>query len=238
VPRIAVIKFLFLALSLCAAVYFFCFTEAGRDLTPASVIDAIRSQNPLVQRLSYMLIYMGGTILLLPGTILSFAGAVLFGAYEGTVYTWLAATMGAALAFWLARFLGRDFIGRLTGKLDALDRYIREHGFTGLFIIRLIPLFPFNGVNFACGLTGMRFRDYALATALGILPGTFVYQYLFAKFHEKVLKEGVRLEYLADPELLLAIGIFVAFVVVGQWAARKWRGRAKLHCKSNVDLHK
>ena len=147
---------------------------------------------------------------------------MLFGAYEGTLYTWMGAVVGATLAFLLARWLGRGFVERLFGgRFAAFDQRIREHGFTGLLLIRLLPLFPFNAVNFGCGLTGIRLRDYVLATAIGIVPGTFVYQFLFAKFGRRILTEGLRLEYLADPQLWLAIGLFAAFVLVGKWLSKK-----------------
>ena len=97
--------------------------------------------------------------------------------------------IGLAHAF----ILGRDFVERLFGgRFAAFDQRIREHGFTGLLIIRLLPVFPFNAVNFGCGLTGMRLRDYILATAISIVPGTFVYQYLFAKFGRRVPTEAAQ----------------------------------------------
>jgi uncharacterized membrane protein YdjX (TVP38/TMEM64 family) len=130
--------------------------------------------------------------------------------------------IGATLAYGMARMLGRGFVERLFGgRFAAFDQRIGEHGFTGLLLIRLLPLFPFNAVNFGCGLTGIRLRDYVLATAIGIVPGTFVYQFLFAKFGRRILTEGLRLEYLADPELWLAIGLFAAFVLVGKWLSNK-----------------
>lgn len=169
-----------------------------------------------------MAVYIVGTVALLPGTLLSFAGAVLFGPYEGTLYPWIGATIGATLAYLTARALGRDFVERLFGgRFAAFDQRIRKHGFAGLVIIRLLPVFPFNAVNFGCGLTGIRLRDYVLATAIGILPGTFVYQFLFAKFGRRILTEGLRLEYLADPELWLAISLFAAFVFIGRWLSKK-----------------
>jgi uncharacterized membrane protein YdjX (TVP38/TMEM64 family) len=182
----------------------------------------IESHGPVAARLVYVAVYIVGTVILLPGTVLSFAGAVLFGAYEGTLYTWIGATIGATLAYLMARVLGRDFVERLFGgRFAAFDQRIREHGFTGLLIIRLLPFFPFNAVNFGCGLTGIRLRDYVLATAIGIVPGTFVYQFLFAKFGRKILTEGLRLEYLTDPDLWLAIGLFAAFVIVSKWLSKK-----------------
>jgi uncharacterized membrane protein YdjX (TVP38/TMEM64 family) len=207
---------------LAAAVYVFRFTEWGREVTPEYVLTSIESHGPVAARLIYVAVYIVGTVALLPGTVLSFAGAVLFGPYQGTLYTWVGATIGATLAFLMARVLGRDFVERLFGgRFAAFDQRIREHGFTGLLIIRLLPLFPFNAVNFGCGLTGIRLRDYVPATAIGIVPGTFVYQFLFAKFGRRILTEGLRLEYLADPELWLAIGLFVAFVIVGKWLSKR-----------------
>jgi uncharacterized membrane protein YdjX (TVP38/TMEM64 family) len=216
------LKLALLVAFLAAAVYFFRFTETGRQITPEFVLDNIESHGPVTARLIYIGVYIAGTVALLPGSVLSFAGAVLFGAYEGTLYTWIGATIGATLAYLMGRLLGRDFVERLFGgRFAAFDQRIRDHGFTGLLIIRLLPLFPFNAVNFGCGLTGIRLRDYVLATAIGIVPGTFVYQFLFAKFGRRILTEGLRLEYLADPEIWLAIGLFAAFVLAGRWLSKK-----------------
>ena len=88
-------------------------------------------------------------------------------------------------------------------------------------MIRLVPLFPFNGVNFGCGLTGIRLRDYALATALGIIPGTFVYQYLFAKLGRRVLAGEYSWRDLADLEVIVPVGLFIVFLLVTGWLARK-----------------
>ncbi len=68
---------------------------------------------------------------------------------------------------------------------------------------------------------------YVLATAIGILPGTFVYQYLFATVGQKILKEGVKLEYFADPNLLVPIGLFVLFLLVGRWGMARMRSSEK-----------
>jgi uncharacterized membrane protein YdjX (TVP38/TMEM64 family) len=219
---------------LAAAVYYFRFTTQGRQITPQSVLDSIENHGPVTARLIYVGVYIVGTVACLPGTVLGFAGAVLFGAYEGTLYTWIGATIGAILAYLVARVLGRDFVERLFGgRFAAFDQRIREHGFTGLLLIRLLPIFPFNAVNFGCGLVGVRLRDYVLATAIGIVPGTFVYQFLFAKFGRKILTEGFRLEYLRDPQLWLALGLFAVFVIVGKWLSNRILKRAP---EANEDI--
>ena len=227
-PRIkSLLKLAALVVLLGAAFYVVNYTELGKSFSPEKISSAINEFDPVLVRLLYVLLYVIGTALLVPGLLLSFIGALLLGVWEGTLYTWIGATLGATLAFWIAKALGRDFVEQLLGgKLQALDQRIRERGFTGLLIIRLVPLFPFNVVNFGCGLTSLRTRTYVTATAIGIVPGTFVYQYLFAKLGDKVIREGFKWGDLADVDVLLPIGVFVIFLIVTGWLARKLRGPA------------
>lgn len=124
----------------------------------------------------YVLIYAAATALAIPGSILTLAGGAMFGVAWGTVYTTLGANIGANVAFGVGRFLGRDGVRKLAGeRLDALDKATNEHGFRGLLTLRLIPAVPFNALNFGSGLTSMSWGTYAVATLVGILPGTIVY---------------------------------------------------------------
>jgi uncharacterized membrane protein YdjX (TVP38/TMEM64 family) len=118
----------------------------------------------------------------IPGTLLTLAGGAVFGLWWGTAFNWLGATIGANLAYALARFLGREGLGQLLGEkskrwpaMERLDSAVGKHGFRGMLTLRLIPVAPFNALNFGGGLVGMPWPSYALATGLGILPGTFVY---------------------------------------------------------------
>ena len=124
----------------------------------------------------FISIYAGATALAIPGTILTLAGGALFGFFWGTVFNTIAANIGASMAFVVARFLGREGVERLSGRrLERLDEATKEHGFQGLLLLRLVPLVPFNALNFGSGLTALRWRTYALATLIGIFPGTVVY---------------------------------------------------------------
>jgi uncharacterized membrane protein YdjX (TVP38/TMEM64 family) len=222
--RRSLVKLLVLVAFVTGAVAFFRYAPVGLAVTPTNVRETIDEFDPVSARLLYVAFYVVGTVLLLPGTVLSFAGAVLFGVWEGTLYTWIGATIGATLAFLLSKALGRDFInGLLGGRLQALDQRLRDHGFTGLLILRLVPIFPFNGINFGAGITSIGMRDYVLATALGILPGTFVYQLLFARLGDKILHDGLAWDDLLDPVLGIALGLFVAFILVGKWISTKLR---------------
>jgi uncharacterized membrane protein YdjX (TVP38/TMEM64 family) len=129
--------------------------------------------------LVYVAVYAAATALAIPGSILTLAGGAIFGVFWGTIYTTLGANIGANLAFGIGRFLGRDGVERLGGaRLEALDRASENHGFRGLLTLRLIPAVPFNALNFGSGLTAIRWPTYALATVIGIFPGTLVYTML------------------------------------------------------------
>lgn len=128
---------------------------------------------------AFILIYGIGCVIALPGSLLTLAGGAVFGVFWGTVYNVLASNLGATLAFLAARYFGRDFIkGLLKGKkLAEFDEQINRSGFKTIFRLRLIPLVPFNGLNFGAGLSSVRYRDYLLGSFLGMLPATFIYTY-------------------------------------------------------------
>lgn len=129
--------------------------------------------------LVFILIYAVGCVVYLPGSILTLAGGAVFGTALGTLYNIAASNLGATLAFLMARFLGRDFVKGLmkSGKLAQFDRNIEKAGFKTIFRLRLIPLVPFNGLNFGAGLSSVRYRDYFWGSLLGMIPATFIYTY-------------------------------------------------------------
>ena len=153
------------------------FTPLGGLLTQDGIGRAIGELRGSVWApLFFIALYAGATAMAIPGTILTLAGGALFGFFWGTVFNTIAANIGATLAFLIARVLGREGIERIGGKrLAKLDEATKEHGFQGLLLLRLVPLVPFNALNFGSGLTALRWHTYALATVIGIFPGTVVY---------------------------------------------------------------
>lgn len=126
----------------------------------------------------YILFYAVGTLFAFPGLLLTVLGGVTFGTAKGTLYVILGSNLGASLAFGLARWLGRDFVARhVKGPMDRVDRQLRNQGFLRVLQLRLIPLVPFNMLNYACGLSGVRYLHYLFASLIGMLPGIFVYVY-------------------------------------------------------------
>ena len=127
----------------------------------------------------FIALYIAVTGLSLPGaTILTLAGGFLFGTLPATIFVNLGATVGATLAFLAARYVLRDWVERKFGRwLEPLQEGFAKNAFSYLMTLRLIPLFPFFAVNLVSGLTRMNIGTYAAATALGIIPGSFVYAY-------------------------------------------------------------
>lgn len=122
--------------------------------------------------LIYIVLYTVATILVLPSTALNLTGGAIFGPWLGTLWTSVAAIIAAVVAFAFTRTIGRDVIAqRLAGRWQAMDAEIRQGGLFYMFAIRLLPIIPYGLVNFAAGLTSIRFRDYLLGTVLGTVPG-------------------------------------------------------------------
>jgi uncharacterized membrane protein YdjX (TVP38/TMEM64 family) len=125
----------------------------------------------------FILLYCLQTAFSLPGAaIFTLAGGFLFGSFLGTLYTNIAATSGATLAFLSARYLLRDWVERKFGdRLGPIQEGFAKNAFSYLITLRLVPVFPFFLVNLVSGLTRVRLGTFVLATSIGIIPGSFVY---------------------------------------------------------------
>lgn len=134
----------------------------------------------VVGGLAFIVIYIVATVAFLPGSMLTLGAGVIFGVVMGSVYVFVGATLGAIAAFLVGRYLTRDWVSRkLEGKpsFSAIDRAVAEEGFKIVLLTRLSPVFPFNLLNYAFGLTGVSLQNYALAS-VGMIPGTILYVYL------------------------------------------------------------
>ncbi len=125
--------------------------------------------------------YILATVLFLPGAILTLGAGFAYGVGLGTAVVWIAANIGAALAFQLGRTLARRWIAARVAhypRFAAVDRAVGGNGFKIVLLTRLSPVFPFNLLNYAFGLTTVSSRDYVLGSLIGMLPGTVMYVYL------------------------------------------------------------
>lgn len=157
--------------------------------------------------LLFMLIYALGTVLFLPGSVLTLAGGAIFGPVWGTLYNLSGATLGATLAFLIARYLAAEWVERKSGgKLKQIKRGVEGEGWRFVAFVRLVPLFPFNVLNYALGLTRIRLSHYIIASWLCMLPGAVAYTYLGYAGRETVAGgEGVIQKGLLALALLAAV---------------------------------
>jgi uncharacterized membrane protein YdjX (TVP38/TMEM64 family) len=130
--------------------------------------------------IAFMMIYILATIAFFPGAILTLGAGVLFGVMWGSIYVFIGATIGATCAFLVGRYLARNWV---TGKIadqpnfQAIDRAVAQAGLKIVLLTRLSPVFPFNLLNYAFGVTGVSLKDYVIGS-VGMIPGTIMYVYI------------------------------------------------------------
>ena len=147
-------------------------------LDAAALTDWVTAAGP-AGPLIFMGLYAIATLFFLPGSLLTLAGGALFGPVWGTLWNLTGATLGAVLAFLVARYLAADWVqARAGGLLKRLMQGVTAEGWRFVAFTRLVPVFPFNLLNYALGLTRIPFQSYLLATAIGMVPGAIAYTWL------------------------------------------------------------
>ncbi|HUF35194.1 MAG TPA: TVP38/TMEM64 family protein [Gemmatimonadales bacterium] len=178
----------------------------------AAWVDGLGVWGPVV----FVLGYVVATVAFVPGSLLTLGAGAIFGLVQGTALVLLGATLGASAAFVVSRYVARGAIERrLAGnaRFAAIDRAVGEQGRRIVFLLRLSPVFPFNLLNYALGLTRVRYPDFLVASA-GMLPGTLLYVY-----YGKVAGDVARLAGGAGVEkgpayyVVLALGLAATIVV-------------------------
>jgi len=157
--------------------------------------------------LIYILLYTVAPVLFLPGLPITVAGGILFGPVWGVIYTIIGATLGACASFLVARYMARDWImSKLRSpRWKRLDDGVARHGWKIVAFTRLIPAFPFNLLNYAFGLTSIRFFHYAAASFVFMLPGCIAF-IVFASSIPQLIKGKISTEFVA--------GLFLVVIVM------------------------
>lgn len=203
----------------------------GVRFTPLGELVSLMRLHAFFQALShepyaplvYVLSFGVALSMAFPASPFILMGGVVFGVWPGALYTWLGTLLGSALAFRVARFLGRPLVERLVGpRLSALDQAVARNGFWAVFSMRLMPFIPFNLSNYAVGVTGVRFRSYLAATALAMAPGLTI-----TTFFAQALWEGTgREQALSQMGLATVLMILLSLV---PWIVRLLQQRRALN---------
>lgn len=188
---------------------------AGTLVSPQQIQTALEGCG-IWAPLAYVALFVVLPAFFFPVAVLALAGGLLFGLWRGAVYTFIGAVLNCSLMFWMARHIGRKQIEALIRSRlsqswqQRLSRLGGRDGFLFLIILRLIPAVPYNLINYAFGLTPMPYGTYILASAIGIIPGTFA----FINIGDKVLD-------VTSPDFRTAIGLLLLLLAVTGWLGKK-----------------
>ena len=160
----------------------------------------------------YMLIYTIRPLVFFPASVLSIAGGLAFGAWQGTLYTIIGATLGAMLSFIIAKSVGKSLVRKeWTGNAGKIQSQMEQNGFLYVLLFRFIPVINFDLISYAAAFAKVRFGSFALATLIGIIPGTFAYNFLGSSF----ISGNPRI-------IILAVLVFAVLTAVPILIRNKW----------------
>ena len=163
--------------------------------------------------IAYILVYAVCVVFFIPATILTVGAGAIFGLVTGTLIVIAGATLGATLAFLLARTILRKRVEKMAArhpKFRALDEAITREGTKIVFLVRLSVLFPFTWINYVLGLTGVRLRTYIWTTLVGIAPATFAFVYIGSIANEAATASRTRLiVYIVGAVAALLVSILI-----------------------------
>ncbi len=193
---------------------------ASDKLDPALVEGTIRDLGAWAPA-GHVVLFALGTIVFFPGAVFGLVGGLLFGPLWGTILNLAGATLGATAAFLVGRFVAADWVrGRAGPRLQRLVDGVEAEGWRFVAFVRLVPLFPFNLTNYAFGLTRISLRDYVVASAICMLPGTLAYTGLGYAGREAAAGNATAIHY---GLLALAVLAAIAFLprLVGHLRSNK-----------------
>src|SRR5215468_783053 len=168
-----------------------------RDQLDPLALEARAGELGLLAPLTHVVLFAVGTILFVPGSLFGLAGGALFGPVWGTLLNLLGASLGATVAFLIARYLAEDRVRQLLdrGRLDRLLAEVEAEAWRSVAFVRLVPIFPFNLLNYALGLTRIPLGSYVLASVIAMLPGTFAYTWLGHAGRQALARNDAALSY-------------------------------------------
>jgi uncharacterized membrane protein YdjX (TVP38/TMEM64 family)/rhodanese-related sulfurtransferase len=192
------------------------------QLDPALIEGAMRNLGPW-GAVAHVTLFALGAILFVPGALFGVAGGVLFGPVWGTVLNLAGATLGAMAAFLVARYVAADWVRRKAGaRLERLVQGVEAEGWRFVALMRLVPLIPFNLLNYALGLTRIPVVAYMLASLVCMIPGTLAYTWIGHAGREAVAGSDTAIRYGLMGLALLAAVAFVPRLL------RRFKGEADI----------
>lgn len=181
------------------------------NLQIQTVVDAIRRKKYISILLYWGIYALKPLLLVIPTNLLALVGGGLFGPVKAIIFTSIGFFISGTTAFFLARLLGRDFVaGILKNRFNKFENIMSESGFKYLFILRLPPIIPYDPLSYICGLTNMKYKDFILASVIGVLPETICYSIIGTSFKSPLSPQFI------IPVTILVIGTISAKFLIGR----------------------
>ena len=173
--------------------------------------------------IGFVLLYGIATVAAIPGGIFDLTGGAVFGPYLGSLLDLIGGTLGAALAFLVARYIARDWLEARAGpRLQSVMRSVHEEGWQFVAFVRLVPIFPFNVVNYLLGLTRIPFHHYLAATVVFMAPSTVAYTWLGFAGRQVMAGDTHQIRY-----ALIALALLGVLIFVPRFVFRRIRVKAR-----------
>ncbi len=182
---------------------------------------------------AFVLVYVVGALVFLPGSVMTLAGGAVFGPVLGTLLSLSGATIGAAAAFSVSRALGGKWVEqRVEGRrLGRIVRGIEDDGWRFVAFVRLVPVFPYNALNYALGLTRISLVQYVVVSAICMAPGAAAFTYVGYAGREALHGPGAALQ-----AGLLGLGLLATVIfVVPRIVRRRWATRSTSAPRARTD---
>ncbi|ERI93817.1 SNARE-like domain protein [Clostridiales bacterium oral taxon 876 str. F0540] len=201
------IKYISLIAVIALVVYFLNRLDVFKSYSSKDIklfLDSLGMLAPIV----YIVLFTFVPLTFFPDSVLAIAGGMAFGLIKGSLLTIIGALCGGTLAFFIARYLGQDVIKRFIKKdISILGKHTQEKGFWAILVLRLIPLVPFDVISYSAGLSEVKYKDFLLATLLGIIPGVMV----FSNIGDKSLEIGSFQFYISIALLIILLVVSALF---------------------------
>lgn len=176
----------------------------------------IKARGTFSEIVYLLLFFIKPFFIMIPSNVMAVIAALAFGSIRSFILTMVGFFISGTVAFYLARFLGKDFVESILGdKLIKLDDKIEKNGFKILLILRLPPIIPFDPLSYACGFTKMRYKDFIMASLLGVIPETICYSVLGTSY-----RSPFSIKFLL-PILLLVISVVLSKKILNRNKERK-----------------
>lgn len=202
------VKLCLILIILVTLIYFLNKYNIFKNMSPGQLKNYIESFG-MLGPLVYIILFTIVPLTLFPDSILAISGGMCFGLVFGSIYTMIGAACGGTFSFFLSRWIGSQFIKNKT-ESNTLKKVINEKGFLIVLLLRLIPLFPFDVISYGAGLSNIKYKDFILATLIGIIPGVLVFNNI-----------GTQVSNIGSKNFYISIALLIILVLVGNFFKKK-----------------